>query len=398
MRNFAKILLPTIIYTFSLFLIISLANRFASPNELSIFLLVNSIAAPIFLLFGSKANTLLSTDAISNLSFSQYSVSRALLGLTSTLATLIFTFFLYNHDPVDNFSKLFLLSILVCLFKLIEQQDELELANFIKDGKYGKFGLIKIRRSLIILFTFPIIFYYFSFITAYSVTIFILGTASLISAFHISQEKLSISIKSALINVKSIFKTGFTLSLSSSVSSLASNIPRYVGFYFLNSSDFVVLGSILYLSSIYSLFINSLAQFYLPAFKKNKHTTKEKSIFIESQLINFLAFLLISITIYFFGGLLLNLIYGEEYANYSWALILLFFSLYFKGTIALYGTLANIHGKYGVQLKASIFSVFVVFILSSAITPFYGLLGIFISIIISSLFELLFYRIFIFKK
>lgn len=387
--RFGWLLGGNLVYALSQWLILVILSRFFETEVVGQYFFSLSLVAPIALLSSLKLSNLVVTLDSKNVEPKKIFGFRIYLDLILLIFVLLFfNLFFYNNTS-------FLILISVILYKILEQHDDLVIAYFQKNIKFRSIFNVKLFRSLT--YVSLIIIYAFLFKNIDKTLFF--STLNYFFIWIILNKK---HIYFPFFNKNDIlflFFNGFSLSLSSAISSLnVSGTRLYVG-YTLGSSILAIYGVISYSIIIFSILISALGQYFLPFFVENKNIKINfLKIFYKSQILIISISLVCLLISLFFGNELLGAFYGDKYNNYGFYLFLVFFANIFKASSALIGTAMTALKVYDFQLKFTFISLLVMIVSMPLFIINFGLVGAFYSLVFVNIIEWILYAFFVSYK
>lgn len=362
------------IFAFSQWVILILLARLTTQEYLGQYALALAIVTPVFAVSNLQLRPLYILDVNSS---KQYNYSNFYyLRIISSI------FALFCCVILGFFSNVFLsVLILVALLKFFESYSDIIYAYYnahnrtelISKSLFCK-GLLSVVVVAICLYFYNFYIALFLFLIVYFLVWFFLDN------FFILKTKEIIKIE---FNNK-ILDSAIPMGISLGIVTLQSNIPRlfldkYTGIeavgLFTVLSYFIIVGSI---------FINSICQYLSPkltvAWNKDKNNFK-KLLFMVLIIAGFLGASAIFLS-YFFGDLILDLIYGKSYAIYKNELILIMFAGFFLYLATVLGYTLTAIGFIKKQVYLFSILLIVMLLLSYFYIPTYGLLGAIYSLIL----------------
>ncbi|MDK9855706.1 oligosaccharide flippase family protein [Staphylococcus equorum] len=375
------------------FLILLVIVRLGTPDEVGKYNYALVLTAPIFLFFSLKIRSIIVTNE-------QYKLKEffSVIVLLNSIVVIIVAIFFIIFSP-DNFLIIFIIS----LIKLFENFKE------IPYGIYQKEENLKLMsHSMVIYNVFSLLFFTLiytisqnlelalSFSLLICILSFLIVDQIIIKHVFDINFKFSLNIK----KFKNIIVLSIPLAFSSSLGSLNTGIPRILLEKFYDQYTLGIFSTIAYVLVIGSLFANSISQVFLPKlrklFKENRKSEFKK---LTKKMVTIGMFigmtsLLFSATL---GKELLSVLFGEEYGENYFILIILSFGLLFILSGVFLGTSIIATGKYNVHYKISIMLLISILISGFILIPKYALLGASLTITISQLVALVCYYYF-YKK
>lgn len=374
--NRAKWLLGgNLIFSLSQWLIMIMIARLASKENLGQYALALAIVLPIYALTNLQLRPLFILDDNGNrkYNYSNFYYLRLLSSFIGILICIIFGFY-YN--------EILLILLIVAGIKFLESLSDIIYAFYnSKDKTYliSKSLLLKGMGGVLACFLGLTYFNFnwaiFFILLNYFLIWYFLDNKFILKTKEISQKKLNFKILNQAIPM------GVTLGLVT----LQSSIPRI----FLNnyeSTELVGILSVLsYFVVIGSIFINSICQYLSP--KIVKFWINDIKGFIKNyifmQVISLLFGFFVLFFCYFFGNIILNLVYGEKFIEYEKELNLIMFSGIFLYLSTVNGFTLTSIGYIGKQVYIFGFIVLTTLLSSYILIPRLGMDGAIYSMVIA---------------
>jgi O-antigen/teichoic acid export membrane protein len=374
--NRAKWLLGgNLIFSLSQWLIMIMIARLASKENLGKYALALAIVLPIYALTNLQLRPLFILDDNGNrkYNYSNFYYLRLLSSFIGILICIIFGFY-YN--------EILLILLIVAGIKFLESLSDIIYAFYnSKDKTYliSKSLLLKGMGGVLACFLGLTYFNFnwaiFFILLNYFLIWYFLDNKFILKTKEISQKKLNFKILNQAIPM------GVTLGLVT----LQSSIPRI----FLNnyeSTELVGILSVLsYFVVIGSIFINSICQYLSP--KIVKFWINDIKGFIKNyifmQVISLLFGFFVLFFCYFFGNIILNLVYGEKFIEYEKELNLIMFSGVFLYLSTVNGFTLTSIGYIGKQVYIFGFIVLTTLLSSYILIPRLGMDGAIYSMVIA---------------
>lgn len=374
--NRAKWLLGgNLIFSLSQWLIMIMIARLASKENLGQYALALAIVLPIYALTNLQLRPLfiLDDNGKRKYNYSNFYYLRLLSSFIGILICIIFGFY-YN--------EILLILLIVAGVKFLESLSDIIYAFYnSKDKTYliSKSLLLKGMGGVLACFLGLTYFNFnwaiFFILLNYFLIWYFLDNKFILKTKEISQKKLNFKILNQAIPM------GVTLGLVT----LQSSIPRI----FLNnyeSTELVGILSVLsYFVVIGSIFINSICQYLSP--KIVKFWINDIKGFIKNyifmQVISLLFGFFVLFFCYFFGNIILNLVYGEKFIEYGKELNLIMFSGIFLYLSTVNGFTLTSIGYIGKQVYIFSFIVLTTLLSSYILIPRLGIDGAIYSMVIA---------------
>lgn len=304
-----------------------------------------ALIAPTFMFTGMQLRNIQVVDVNSEYPFGAYLFTRSFYVLVTSIVFLFLSFFLFNNGEQ-------LLFILVLLLRAQEQILDIIYGKFQKDKRFDLMAKSSLWRGCGDLLIFSFIFFYPQYILfVFSVSIlyqlFVFFLYDLRKAkYKIDLENLSIQrLVMAFKNyIKPLTKKSISLGLTVLISSLTTNLPRYI---IKGRLGLEVLGVYGALSYVVLAFFNLFQPLQLTIrvelanlYQKNK--IKFTKLKIRLLLIYIISSLVVIIGLFWRGNFLLSILFTKEYAEY----ISLFIAMFIGAS------LTNMGVTYGLSLQA----------------------------------------------
>lgn len=243
--------------------VIVLIIKLGTKVELGAYTYGLAVIAPILLLMSFGYNTLIVTKPElykSMLYFTRW--------LNMIIALIIYSLFIYFFSTIET--HLYKLMIVIALSKLADSLIEIDYSYYIKANQHWKVGLYKIVFS-IFQFSLIVIGYYvftnlFLALLIYSLSVIIFATyknRKYLTIKHLNWQQLYVLIK-----------IGMPLSIALFLSSLNTNIPKYILENNNSLIDVGIFSSLIIIYSAGNIFYYSLYNFLLPRVVNQKHNKR----------------------------------------------------------------------------------------------------------------------------
>lgn len=345
--------------------VIVLIIKLGTKVELGAYTYGLAVIAPILLLMSFGYNTLIVTKPElykSMLYFTRW--------LNMIIALIIYSLFIYFFSTIET--HLYKLMIVIALSKLADSLIEIDYSYYIKANQHWKVGLYKIVFS-IFQFSLIVIGYYvftnlFLALLIYSLSVIIFATyknSKYLTIKHLNWQQLYVLIK-----------IGMPLSIALFLSSLNTNIPKYI---LENNNSLIDVGIFSILIIIYSagnIFYYSLYNFLLPRVVNQKHNKR----FLQRLLFtilggNIVVVLSLLILLPFNVDHLIQTLFIKHYLSFKNEFLLIIYSSFAVYSSILLDLFINTFQKYVYNTVTQIISVLVVLIGSISLIPIYSVFG-----------------------
>lgn len=367
--NFHIYLLGNLMFGFCQWVTIILLVKYSNITLLGHYTYGIAIVAPLILLLSFGLNTLI----VTNNKFKK-NIYFKMRCITSMITLYIYMLIVIIWSDIS--SEVYALMFFIAVTRVAENINDIQFAYWISGNKHKKVGIFKIFLSIfqIMLISCFIIIYntLLPALVIYSMSLLIY-----ILIRNKKQLKISINDIKKIVILSSI---GIPISLTLFLSSLNSNIPKYLLEFYSNIESVGIFSSLLTIYSVGSTFIFSIYNFLLPRVVNNK----ENYIFLKKLLINILIFfsfiLLITIPFsLFYSKDILNIIFSEGFQKYGREFTLLTVSACLIYVSILLDLFINSHKMYKYNTLIQLISVLVILITSIVIIPELNVFGAMIS-------------------
>ena len=377
-----------IVYALSQWLIITIIARFGSVEDLGVYSLGLAITAPVVLFFSFQLRTIVATDAKNEYYFSQYYGGR-IIHLTLSYLVIIPVAFIFSDDL-----KTIIVILLMGLVKYFEALSDICMGFFQKQSRIDLIGKSQLNRGI-----FSIVFVGLLYIPSQSIIISISGLLFVmilrLFLYDIKHLKLYVNVtpkfdRSSL----ELMKIGLPLGITSLISSLNTNIPRYFLDYF-SGVEYVGIFSALYYVLIASnMLITPISLLAAPRIARayNQETTKPfLNMNIKLFIFSLVIFVIVILPIFFHGERILTILYGEDYSVYEKPFIIISFSLLFGFLIAFLNLSLIAARSIRIQPLINVITSIVTLVVGYYIIGLYGINGAAWTVLISRFTHFLLY-------
>lgn len=267
------------------------------------------------------------------------------------------------------------------LFRFYENKEEFIYTENIAESRVYVLGLSRILRSIVIivLFTASILIFESLFMAILSLLV------SQMLVYHLFDRRFSVSGKHTgavmtFKHFKNIFLLGIGLAVVELISSLVTNIPRYVLEHFHSVEVLGVFATIMYFTIITNNIVVAINEGVIAALAREAMVSSAKFYRSFMKLCGIFLVLIIigEIILIFFGNDILVLVYGPEFIGYQREMILLGILLFFIVYTTLLEMALNIFNLYMHQVVMQTLTLAATVILSLIVIIPFGLTGAFI--------------------
>lgn len=373
-----------IAYAISQWIIVSIIARYGTAEDLGIYSIGLAVTAPIVLFFSFQLRTILATDIKNQFSFNQYFGGR-LVHLTISYIVIIPVAFFYSNN-----SSSFIIILLMGLVKYVEALSDVCMGFFQKHSRIDLIGKSQLGRGIVSVVVVGLLY-----ISTQNITISIFGLliVMLLRLFFFDMKYLKAYVKIQPVFDESSFlliKLGLPLGISSLISSLNTNIPRYYLDHLYGVEYVGVFSALYYVLIASNMLITPISLLAAPKIASvyNKKNIKD-FIFINIKLFSFsiCIFLLVFIPIYLQGGNILKILYGEGYSIYEESFVLISLSLLFGFLIAFLELSIVSARRLRIQPIINLITVIITSIIGYKLIALYGINGAAITVLISRIIQ-----------
>lgn len=380
MKKSIIVLIGNLMYALAYWLILLYFIKFESIEIVGLYGLVLSVTTPLIIFLNFQIRSLQAVDINFDYEYFEYKKFREITFSVGVFLIVILSFIL-NVPSILFFS--------IALMKLLDSLSEVNYGFFQQRRIIKYIPVFKIIKSLIIM---GMLFWgYIVDINDVSqifliISIFLLGIY-LLEIFLI--KKMGVSIRGDLKRdrLKKIAIYGFPLMIATFLGSLNSNIPRYVLASIEDISTVGYYTAFVYLISVGNLFVSSIAQVYVTPLTS---IWQSKDIFKIKKTLNFVLiristiFILFAIVVYLLSDYLILILFDESYLLFKTEFNLTILAALISYIGAIFGYFNVATKDFKVLVKLSLIWVGVTLMSSIVCILLWGILGAFISLIISN--------------
>ncbi|WP_207021289.1 lipopolysaccharide biosynthesis protein [Staphylococcus simulans] len=366
-------LLGNVVFGFSQWIAILLFIKFGTGQELGAYTYSIALIAPLILLFSFGYNTMIVT--IDDLNKNVYFFSRCLFSMILFFVYLVIIFVNFG------FSNQFLgMVIVVAIAKILENVLDIDFAYLIKAKQQYKVGIYKLWMSVLQISLLLVFMYLFRepFLPFLFYSLVLVGVIIFKNKDKFRKWK-NVSFES----VKVSTVIGFPISITLFLSSLNTNIPKYILEYTSNLVYVGIFSSLLIIYSAGNTFFFSVYNFMLPKMVEKKNDSKYLKKILRLILLSGLAmFLLVILITPFVIDPVMELLYNEKFMSFKTEFVIVILASILVYLSILFDLYINSHKKYKFNTKIQIISVIVVVITGLMLIPNFKILGAVISFLV----------------
>lgn len=364
-HNFLVYLLGNIVFGFMQWIVILLILKLGTQNDLGAYTYGVALIAPLVLLLSFGFNTLIvTTDEFKR---ERYFKARFIM---SVLILLIYMIIIMLFTSIN--SNQYLLLFMVGLSKVAENLLDINFAYYIKEQKhrfvgYFKLGLSFLQMGLIIAL------YYTIGNLVLPFTIYSLLT---IVCFFIINKQAFVLEKLNVNEYKKLISLGIPLSITLFLSSLNTNIPKYVLEYASSIAAVGIFSNILTIYSAGNTFFFSIYNYVLPKTVENKFNFS----YLKKLLVGIIIGGIFSYVIVIIGSFtildnIIVIMFNQKFLAYKLQILIIIFSAILVYMSILFDLYINAHNKYKYNTRIQVISVVIVLLSSLILINLFGILG-----------------------
>lgn len=318
--NFFWTFFGNVIYALSQWIIIVSIAKLGNVKMVGLFSLGLAITAPIVLFFNLQFRSIIATDTHSAFTFGEYFGARLFFQSLSMIIIL----FIITFGPYDMHTGLIIL--LVGISKVIESLSDLTYGIFQKNEQMDHEGKSQALKGFLSITVVVILLYL-------SETLFI-SLIGLILVWFLRFIYYDLKIVKKYTEIRPVFNwtikrlwwLALPLGIVSLLNSFNINIPRYLLEYFNGLEDLGYFAAISYILVAGNLVIRPLSMVAAPKLAR-EYNNKDVKAFLKMNVMLFVIATIIGIiaisTVYFFGDLLLEIVYDSNYKRYNHIFLIL---------------------------------------------------------------------------
>ncbi|MCJ0971250.1 oligosaccharide flippase family protein [Mammaliicoccus sciuri] len=393
-KNFSFAFISNIVSSACKFLILLLIIKLGTPSEVGIYNYALIISAPVFLFTSLKIRSIQVTN--NNYKFNEYYSLIIIINILALLMIVVFSVII--GTKVVTYSI-----IIVSIIKVLDNLKEVIYGLYQKHENLKLMGRSIIISNIFNLIIFSITYFFssdllvsLSMMLLISIMVFLLYDLNVLNKNY--NTKLEFNIKTK--DFFDILILAIPLSVSSSLGSLNTSIPRII---LKNSSGEYYLGifsAIAYILVLANLFANSMSQVFMPRLSQYFHQNKRKEFNKLANILLMIGFaigLTTFLMVLLFGKAILNIGFGEIYGEYYLVLVILSIGLLFLLSGVFAGTIITSTGNYKIHYKITTISLVVTIILSILTINKFSIYGTAVTIMFSQISSFICYIYFYIK-
>lgn len=307
----------------SKFLMIWLIAKELSTYSVGIYAIATAIISPIMLLANMRLRTIYVKNNEGN-SIHNFLKARTLIAVLSIIVILIISALFYR--------EVWMIFFFVALMRALDLYADLLYGVLQRDNNLKLAAQYLIGKQLLLTVVFAIAL----LVTRDLLVALVYQTICQIIYTWIEKKTIAVNTTSneTSISLKSLLLIGLPLGFTQLIVSLNTFIPRYI---LENIDGATILGYftiISYITVLSNIVIGSITQSFLRPLSKltavNKRNQLKNILYKKLYGISLVLFLLLFIVVYFFGEIVLTIVFDSSYAQYSTALLLMTFCVFWN--------------------------------------------------------------------
>ena len=321
-RSLSYVFFSNIVNAASKFLIVIFIVKILSEYELGVYTLALAITAPVTLLFNMKLRSyIVSND---NVDFQKFSKFREVSNLFAFVFIVLISVLFYRDIAV--------IVILVAFIKILDINTEYYQAYPNKEKKFDIPAVLLIIKVTVSTVLFFLVLYFTGSLTIALIVQVLFFFLYLQMERRVNLSLVDLNKYKSNIDLKQLFLILIPLGMVQAMLSFSSNIPKYLLEQMASLEAVGIFAGVLYIITIFDLMMTTLNQTLLPYLKDIYAVNIQKFNKFLNIYINILAIIVgvfFIIPSYFFGEMLLTVLFSEEFAEHSYLLYI------FSGVISL---------------------------------------------------------------
>lgn len=362
-KNFGFALVGNLGYAASQYIILLVFIKLFSTEDVGQFIFAGAFTTPLMLALEMQLRNFYITDHSDKLKFSDYATFRLITTCIGVVGLVITAYFV---KP-----EFFLVIMVVALIKSFESQLDLLYGVYQKNHQLDYVAYSRIIRGIVAIIVVVALSFIFSdilisllgYLFSWFLLYYFYERKQVVNRGFIKKEDLKLSFPKSK-NLKYLLGICAPMFLAIFVDKYYLNYPRLSVEKYFGVEALAIFGSLLYFKSLGGQFISSLAQAAIP---KMSNYVKAINYRALNKLLFKMIFLgaligsILTIILYFFGDVILRILYTEEYAKYNDVLIVILLGTTVTFSYIFIGTALTCIRKQWIKLPISIVSFILLF-------------------------------------
>lgn len=372
--NFSWNFIGSIVYAFSQWLALIIIAQFGSVEEVGIYSIGMALTAPIIMFTNLQLRSIQATDTSNEYSFGNYFALRIVGNSVAIIITLlIFAIGIYDIN------KAFII-FLILISKIIDSFSNVIYGQFQKNERMDYIGLSRVLKGL---GTLSVMFVAYILSRDLIITLICMNVCWLFIFWiydlkHLKKFRINIYPKFEWDKIKTLTKLALPLGFAIMIISLNINIPRIAVERILGDAAIGYFAALLYFMVAGETLINAVGQSIAPRLArsfKDKKYNQFKKIILRSLFGALLIGVIGIIISFYFGKIILGFVYGLEYSQFDFVLVLIMLGASFNYGSAILGYAITAMRMFRIQPYLGMVWLIVSILLSILLIPMFGLVG-----------------------
>ncbi|MEB7806290.1 MULTISPECIES: oligosaccharide flippase family protein [Mammaliicoccus] len=373
--------LTTVMNTLLQLIILVILSKFVGTSSVGLLTLGLAITAPILLFSRLNLRSAYSSDYKNEYSFNQYYTLR----FFSTIIYIAISIILIQTFDLNFYEEIFV--ILIVFWKGFESISDIINAHFQKTNSMRIIFFINLWKVILSIIGFII------FISIFQNVIYSFLCLTIIHGIFIilEQRKVQTLIEQKIkfeFNFKYLLLLTVPLGIAHFLTSMNVNVPRYILQYLGNTEQLGVYGSLFYLVTAGSYIIISINNAVLPEQAKKRYQWNFDEVYKIKKKLDIIIFIIMTPTIlvcFFFGDIIIEIIFNKEIASYKIELIIVILVGLMKYLNINMDNIFLTYQMYKVQLKLNVIYLVIVTILSIILISNLNILGAILAVLVAEI-------------
>jgi O-antigen/teichoic acid export membrane protein len=357
-----------------------LITRVLGLYDVGVFTYFLVIIGPLILLTRFSLSILIPTQQRFNYSHQVFFYYRNIMNILFIISAVLITFLL----GLTVYEKLCL--IIFIIFKYFETKEEFIYTENIAKGNIRFLAFSKVYKSIVTTLLFTLAIIVFKSLMAGMLSLFI---SQLVMYYFYDRQFTRIAHSKKFVMkrdaFRNIFLLGIGLTMVEVLSSLMTNVPRFLIEHYYSMVELGIFGTLMYLATLTGNIIIAINQGVVADLVQyRKENIKKFNQFLFKIFIVLTALIIVGEFILLnFGTNILALIYSEVFLNYQKEIILLGILLCFEVYSKVLEMVISILNKYKIQVVMQGISFIVIVVLSFIFIISHGILGALVAAVIT---------------
>lgn len=352
-----------------------LITRLLGLYEVGLFTYILALMGPLVLFTRFSLARLVPTQRKLNYDYIIFKQFRKVMNHSFIFVSIVLMIFI----DLNIYESLCLFAFVI--FRFYENKEEFIYTENIAESRIHVLGLSKIYRSIVTIILFTATLFIFESLLLGIISMLV----SQLLVYYLYDRKHSFSLEKpeppmTFRHFKNIFLLGISLAAVELMSSMVTNIPRYVLEHFHSVEVLGVFATIMYFTIITNNIVIAINEGVIAGLARTAAVSTVKFYRAFFKLCGMFLVLIVlgEIILFFFGNDILVLVYGTEFMGYQREMILLGILLFFIVYTTLLEMALNVFNLYTHQVVMQTITFFATIFLSLLVIIPFGLTGAFI--------------------